>query len=58
MKKTLYHFKPSQNDLFSIVNSVLGIFVLTYLNMPFNFLFVVLVALYTIAMDRVYDACK
>lgn len=58
MKKILYLFKPSQENLFSIVNTVLGIFALTHFKVHFGFLFMVLVALYTIAMDLVYKWCK
>ena len=58
MKKLIYLFKPTQENLFSIVNTVLGIFALIHFKMPFGFLFMVLVALYTIAMDFVYRACK
>jgi len=58
MKKILYHFKPSKQDLFSIVNTVLAIFLLRYFEMPVDFLFIVLVALFTIAMDQVYKACE
>lgn len=58
MKKTLYHFKPSPENLFSAVNTLLAVFVLMHFKMPFGFLFMVLVALYTIAMDLVFNACK
>ena len=58
MRRILSHFKPSKQDLFSIVNTVLGIFALTLFKMPFGLLFMVSVALFTIAMDQVYKACK
>ena len=58
MKIRLYHFKPSQENLFSTVNTLLIIFVMRYFQMPIDLLFIVLVALFTIAMDLVYKACK
>lgn len=58
MKIRLYHFKPSQENLFSIVNTLLSIFVMRYFQMPIDLLFIVLVALFTIAMDLVYKWCK
>ncbi len=53
-----YRFSIKKADLFSAVNTALSIFALTHFKMPFGFLFMVLVALYTIAMDFVYRACK
>jgi hypothetical protein len=58
MKIRLYHFKPSQENLFSTVNTLLIIFVMRYFQMPIDLLFIVLVALFTIAMDLVYKWCK
>ena len=58
MKRILYLFKPSQENLFSAVNTVLGIFILMQYQFDFGFLFMVLVALFTIAMDLVYKWCK
>ena len=58
MKIRLYYFKPSQENLFSTVNTLLIIFVMRYFQMPIDLLFIVLVALFTIAMDLVYKACK
>jgi len=58
MKRILYLFKPSQENLFSAVNTVLGIFILMHYKVEFGLLFMVLVALFTIAMDLVYKACK
>ena len=58
MRKILYLFKPSQENLFSVVNTLLSIFVMRYFQMPIDLLFIVLVALFTIAMDQVYKACK
>lgn len=52
------NFKPSQENLFSAVNTVLGIFLFMHYKMPFGLLFMVCVALFTIAMDQVYKACK
>ena len=45
-------------DLFSLSSTLLAIFVLIRLDVANVFLFLVLVALYTIAMDFVYNACK
>ena len=58
MKKILSHFKPSKQDLFSTVSTVLAIFLLHFFKMPVDFLFLGLVALFTIAMDQVYKVCK
>ena len=58
MKNLIYLFKPSQENLFSVCNTLLGIFVLMHYQIEFGFLFMVSVALYTIAMDQVYKACK
>jgi len=58
MKKILYLFKPSQENLFSAVNTVLGIFILMHYKVEFGLLFMVSVALFTIAMDLVYRWCK
>ena len=58
MKNLIYLFKPSQENLFSAVNTVLGIFILMHYRVEFGLLFMVLVALFTIAMDLVYKACK
>jgi hypothetical protein len=45
-------------DLFSISSTLLAIFGLLQLDIANLFLFMVLVAIYTIAMDFVYKACK
>jgi hypothetical protein len=58
MRRILSLFKPSQENLFSAVNTVLGIFLFMHYKMPFGLLFMVSVALFTIAMDQVYKACK
>ena len=58
MRRILSLFKPSQENLFSAVNTVLGIFILMHYKVEFGLLFMVLVALFTIAMDLVYKACK
>ncbi len=58
MKRILSHFKPSQENLFSICNTVLAIFLFMHFEMPFGLLFMVSVALFTIAMDLVYRWCK
>lgn len=47
-----------KQDLFSVSSTLLAIFGLMQLNISNLFLFIVLVALYTIAMDFVYKACK
>jgi hypothetical protein len=58
MKKILYLFKPSQENLFSACNTMLGIFILMHYRVEFGLLFMVLVALFTIAMDLVFKWCK
>ena len=58
MRKILSLFKPSQENLFSAVNTVLSIFLFMHYKMQFGLLFMVSVALFTIAMDQVYKACK
>jgi hypothetical protein len=45
-------------DLFSLSSTLLAIFGLLQLDVSNLFLFMVLVAIYTIAMDLVYKACK
>jgi hypothetical protein len=45
-------------DLFSLSSTLLAIFGLLQLDVSNLFLFMVLVAIYTIAMDFVYKACK
>jgi len=47
-----------KEDLFSISSTLLAIFGLMQVNISNLFLFVVLVALYTLAMDFIYRACK
>ena len=45
-------------DLFSASSTLLAIFGLIQVNISNLFLFVILVALYTIGMDFIYKACK
>jgi hypothetical protein len=47
-----------KQNLFTLSSTLLAIFVLIRLDVANVFLFLVLVALYTIAMDFVYKACK
>jgi hypothetical protein len=47
-----------KQDLFSVSSTLLAIFGLMQVNISNLFLFIVLVALYTIAMDLVYKWCK
>jgi hypothetical protein len=47
-----------KQDLFSASSTLLAIFGLMQVYISNLFLFLVLVALYTIAMDFVYKACK
>jgi hypothetical protein len=47
-----------KEDLFSISSTLLAIFGLMQMNISNLFLFMVLVALYTIGMDLIYKACK
>jgi hypothetical protein len=47
-----------KQDLFSASSTLLAIFGLMQVDISNLFLFLVLVALYTIAMDFVYKACK
>lgn len=47
-----------KQDLFSVSSTLLAIFVLIRLDISNLFLFIVLVALYTIGMDFVYKHCK
>ena len=58
MRKILSNFKPSQENLFSACSTALSIFVLMHYKIDVGFLFMVYVALYTIAMDFVYKKCK
>ena len=53
-----YRFSLKKADLFSAVNTVLGIFILMHYRVEFGLLFMVSVALFTIAMDLVYKWCK
>jgi len=60
-KKSLHHFKTNdmkKQDLFSVSSTLLAIFGLMQVNISNLFLFMVLVALYTIVMDLIYNACK
>jgi hypothetical protein len=45
-------------DLFSASSTLLAIFGLMQVNISNLFLFMILVALYTIGMDFIYKACK
>jgi len=54
MKKILNQFIPSKQDLFSIQSTLLSIFALFHFEFDFGFLFMVIVALYTIGMDQIY----
>jgi len=45
-------------DLFSVSSTLLAIFGLMQVNISNLFLFVILVAFYTIGMDFIYKACK
>jgi hypothetical protein len=45
-------------DLFSLSSTLLAIFGLMQLDISNLFIFIVLVGIYTIAMDFVYKACK
>lgn len=56
MRQTNFSLKKA--DLFSAVCTVLGIFVLREIDISNLFLFVVLVALFTICMDMIYNNCK
>lgn len=47
-----------KEDLFSISSTLLAIFGLMQVPISNLFLFVILVALYTIGMDFIYRACK
>ena len=47
-----------KEDLFSASSTLLAIFGLMQVNISNLFLFVILVALYTIGMDFIYRACK
>ena len=47
-----------KQDLFSASSTLLAIFGLMQVDISNLFLFLVLMALYTIAMDFVYKACK
>ena len=47
-----------KQDLFSLSSTLLAIFGLMQVNISNLFLFIVVVALYTIAMDFVYKASK
>lgn len=47
-----------KEDLFSLSSTLLAIFVLIRVDISNLFLFLVLVALYTIGMDFIYKACK
>ena len=58
MKKIIQSFTPSKQDLFSIQSTLLSIFALFHFEFEVGFLFMVIVALYTIVMDLIYRACK
>jgi hypothetical protein len=58
MKKILHQFIPSKQDLFSIQSTFLSIFTMLHFEFEVGFLFMVIVALYTIGMDLIYKACK
>jgi len=58
MKKILNQFIPSKQDLFSIQSTLLSIFTLLHFEFEVGFLFMVIVALYTIGMDQIYKACR
>jgi len=58
MKKILNSFTPSKQDLFSIQSTLLSIFTMLYFEFEVGFLFMVIVALYTIGMDLIYKAFK
>lgn len=47
-----------KQDLFSVSSTLLAIFGLMQVEISNLFLFMVLVALYTIVMDLIYNACK
>ena len=51
-------FSLKKADLFSAVSTVLGIFVLMQFDIANLFLFMVLVVLFTILMDLIYNRCK
>ena len=58
MKKIIQSFTPSKQDLFSIQSTLLSIFALFHFEFEVGFLFMVIVALYTIVMDLIYKACR
>jgi hypothetical protein len=58
MRKILKSFTPSKQDLFSIQSTLLSIFTLLHFEFKVGFLFMVIVALYTIGMDLIYKACR
>ncbi len=58
MKKIIQSFTPSKQDLFSIQSTLLSIFTLFHFEFEVGFLFMVIVALYTIGMDLIYKACR
>lgn len=58
MKKITQSLTPSKQDIFSIQSTLLSIFALLHFEFEVDFLFMVIVALYTIGMDLIYKACK
>jgi hypothetical protein len=58
MKKLIEKLTPKKQDLFSIQSTLLSIFALFHFEFEVGFLFMVIVALYTIGMDQIYNACK
>jgi hypothetical protein len=58
MKKIFNQFIPGKQDLFSIQSTLLSIFTLLHFEFEVGFLFMVIVALYTIGMDLIYKACR
>jgi hypothetical protein len=58
MKKIIQSFTPSKQDLFSIQSTLLSIFALLHFEFEVGFLFMVIVAMYTIGMDLIYKACR
>jgi hypothetical protein len=58
MKKLIENLTPKKQDLFSIQSTLLSIFALFHFEFKVGFLFMVIVALFTIGMDQIYKACK
>lgn len=58
MKKILHEFIPRKRDLFSMSSTILAIFGLNVFDVPMGILFFVYIALYTLAMDLIYDRCR